>query len=1017
MAAFERQEIEEQLRLSGTIPAELAEIFAEECGEHTSSILDGLDRLCVDRNDSEALADIRTAAHTLKGAAGAVGAPALSKLSQVVEAFAEELLESDVSLNIEQTELLARAAELLHTLQENEFEFQVMAEDLFQWHCEAFHLRSADQGIAKSEIAESAEKTDKVTDSEVVSCGGSCDGGNESFEHRRREEIVAQIQAGQDLNPELQEIYQQEAEEHLRVIYQSLDLLRKDSADREALNALRRSAHTLKGAAGAVGVETVTRLSHRMEDLLDQLAEQSQAPTQEQTQLLLSTADMLQDLTDSQINADIAARTLVELYEQFDLETSTASTASMASTTQGNASSASVASSVELQVDQSKSVFSEQAGNEFQSGIEQTELPSAAKNSVQNQMPNVAADVDLSSTQCAQSSPISADNSYLRVPLKRLDGLVGLVGEMVVNHSAFQQRLSDFEARIEDMQVSIQRLRGVANELETRYSTEALQSNDSSNAHRDDLDSLEFDRYTDFHLLSRSLSEATSDVGVVSAELKTLRGDFDSLLGRQQRFNRDAQGSLIHMRMVPIGSIANRLDRTTRNVSNKIGKQVELRLEGENTELDKTVLEEIIDPLLHLLRNGIDHGIELPEERVAAGKPEIATLRVTALNQGTQVTLRVSDDGRGIDLEKVRTKALERGLISNNKTYSSDELHSLIFTPGFSTANELTDVSGRGVGMDVVRDAIQKLKGTIRVESEPGLGATFTIQLPTTLSVTRALLVDANGLHFAIPMQSVQRIMRLDPDAVSRVGSQNLIRINDESLRLADLSQHMQLRDDEESGFVNPKPMLLLRSGDDAVAMTVDAIEGGRDIVVKTLGDHLHDVPGYIGATVAGDGTVIPILDPADMCGQNASLPKIQTFIGSAENTSRRYTAMVIDDSLSVRRVTGNLLRANGWNVLEAKDGIDAIEKLAAAETPPDVFLCDMEMPRMDGLELVAHVRSQPEFNRTPIAMVTSRAGEKHRKLAAEAGADEHVVKPFKDDELLALISEMVAAHRETALV
>lgn len=972
MADIARHEIEEQLRTSSSIPAELAEIFAEECEDHIGTILDGLDRLCVDNTDAQALKDIRVAAHTLKGAAGAVGAPALSKLAHGIEAFADALQDATLSPSPQHVELFVGGAELLESLQTNDFDFQVMTEALVQWH------GLASEGMRRVASTESDKPADQV---EGLSDRVESVEPLESMSSRA-EEIAEQVRAGQDLNPELQEIYQEEAEQHLRVIYQSLDLLRQDSSDREALSALRRSAHTLKGAAGAVGVETVTRLAHRMEDLLEQLAARDSALTETQTQLLLATADMLQDLT-TEFKVDEVVEVLAELYDQYDLETVEADIES------------SGAEEDELQAAETETLLEP----EEQAKTEEKTSPSSPANKP-SKLPSAA-----------------VDNSYLRVPLSRLDGLVGLVGEMVVNHSAFQQRLSDFEARIDDMQVSIARLRTVSNELETRYSVEALQSNENFGAsYRDDLDALEFDRYTDFHLLSRSLTEATSDVSVVSAEFKTLRGDFDSLLSRQQRFNRDAQGSLIHMRMVPIGSIANRLDRTTRTVSNKIGKRVELKIEGEQTELDKTVLEEIIDPLLHLVRNGIDHGIEFPQERRAAGKPETATLRVTALNQGTQVTLRVSDDGRGIDLEKVRAKAIERGLIREQDSLSREELHALIFTPGFSTADQLTDVSGRGVGMDVVRDAIQKLKGTIRVESEQGKGATFTIQLPTTLSVTRALLVEANGLCFAVPMQSVQHIMRLDPSTVSQVGKQTLVRIQDETMKLADLARHMLMREDD--AFANPKPMLLLRSGDDAIAMTVDAIEGGQDIVVKTLGDHLQAVPGYLGATIAGDGTVIPILDPADMCGQTSSLPMLQNTSFAAESpSSRRYMAMVIDDSLSVRRVTGNLLRANGWNVLEAKDGVDAIEKLAAAEIPPDVFLCDMEMPRMDGLELVAHIRAQREFATTPIAMVTSRAGEKHRRLAAEAGANEHVVKPFKDDELLSLISGMVVSHRETALV
>jgi len=384
----------------------------------------------------------------------------------------------------------------------------------------------------------------------------------------------------------------------------------------------------------------------------------------------------------------------------------------------------------------------------------------------------------------------------------------------------------------------------------------------------------------------------------------------------------------MQIRMVPVSNIANRLDRTVRSVANKLGKKVDLIIDGEGTELDKTVLEEITDPLLHLIRNGLDHGIETPEARRKAGKPERSVL--------------------------------------------------------------LTDVSGRGVGMDVVRDAVQRLKGTISVDSVQGQGSTFTIHLPTSLAVSRALLIETCGNTFAIPMQAVQKILRLDPKAISHIGDQPIVNLGDH--------------------------MLLIREGDDEIAITVDEVFGGQDIVVKTLGDHLTSVPGLIGATVSGDGTVIPILDPAELVGQRKTQAASRSFNDNVERAvvDRRKTAMVIDDSISVRRVTTNLLRSAGWDVIVAKDGVDALEQLAAADTPPEVFLCDMEMPRMDGIELVGRLRNMAEFESTPVVMVTSRAGEKHRKLAADAGANEHVVKPFNDEQLITLITDMVNTARET---
>lgn len=874
------------------------------------------------------------------------------------------------------------------------------------------------------------------------------------------QEVTQQLLAGSNMSPELAEIFSEEAEEHMLTIYDGMDRMRADNSDISALGDVRRAAHTLKGAAGAVGMEAVTRLAHRMEDLLDHLAETKQNADEQQIHLLLATADQLQDLTTSEVDIDATANVLMDIYQQYATQmvgsqepatdapaVTEDSTDSQSKTGEseldfsddidpdlaaalaglGDVDSDAVAAALALE-DVSSENSSDDSTNDVQpaSAVPTATTSAAPAPSTPNSAPTKESSVVASN----KPSPLSKETTqFLRVPLDRIDGLVGLVGEMIVNRSSFAQRLTDMQQRIEDMQTALSRFRSVAHDVETRYSVEALRSGTrntggpsnnqvlSDNSGRaGEFDSLEFDRYTEFHLLARTLAESTNDVAVITSEFRTLQGDFDALLGRQQRLNRDAQDSLMHIRMVPVSNISNRLDRTVRSVSNKLGKKVDLVIKGEGTELDKTVLEEITDPLLHLVRNALDHGIETSEQRIAAGKPEKATLQIEALNQGTQVTIRVSDDGGGLNLQKIRSRAIERGMIKDGQSLSKDELSSLIFLPGFSTAAKLTDVSGRGVGMDVVREAVQRLKGSISVDSEPGQGSTFTVHLPTTLAVSRALLIQSNGQPFAIPMQAVQQILRLDPTNVSRVGNQPIVNLGDRTVQLKEMATHLQMRAEEKTAFDDAKPLLLIRAGDDEMAITVDHVDGGQDIVVKTLGDHLASVPGLIGATVAGDGTVIPILDPADLVGQRTANRAVGSFASSGEIATgdRRRTAMVIDDSISVRRVTTNLLRSSGWDVLTAKDGVDALEVLAAAETPPEVFLCDMEMPRMDGIELIGRIRNQAEFRTTPIVMVTSRAGEKHRKLAADAGADEHVVKPFNDEQLIGLITQLVASARES---
>ena len=1011
---IELQEFVDDLRTNGNMPEELVEIFSEEAEDHFNTITDGLDRLRVDSNDMEAIDDIRRASHTLKGAAGAVGSPAISKLAYRLETLLNLLLEQQRGATETHVNLCLDASDLLSDLLEMEASFDELAQQLQSVSAQfdkQIDLLNANETTEEAIIEKTAEATaETICDAEVVETTATTAPAETpeaevavaaEISDSEVKEIRDQLTNGMTLPDELVEIFTEEAEDHLRNMYDGLHKLNRDRSDAESLGQVRRSTHTLKGAAAAVGLEVVTRLTHRMEDLLDHLADSQTEPTEQQVDLFLTTTDQVQTLQSGHLDIEDSVSVISKLYAAYATELAATQNAETAqASTKDKVESAPVVESTALTTIPDVEIATPEVTKKPQSDKAKTNKAKASK-----------------------------DQQFLRVPLDRLDGLVALIGEMVVNRSTFNQRLADFEARIEDMNTSLQRFRNIAQEVETRYSVEALNSGrrthvfdhnnqrirfDGIETRSKQLDELEFDRYTDFHLTARSLAEATNDVAVVTNELKNLHGDFDSLLGRQQRFNRDAQDTLMQIRMVPVSSISNRLERTVRTVSNKIGKKVDLTVVGGKTELDKTVLEEIVDPLLHLVRNGLDHGIETPQQRLAAGKPERAKLTLQALNQGTRVTLRIIDDGRGIDLEKVRSKAVERGLITDDQVLNKQELMGLIFLPGFSTANALTDVSGRGVGMDVVREAVNRLKGTISVESENGQGSTFTIHLPTTLAVTRALLVDSHGHQFAIPMQAIQQITRVEPTDVSHVGDQAIVRTGGETLQLRHLSAHMGMVNADRSHFEQTRPMLIIRAGDDVSALTVDTIEGGQDVVVKTLGDHLRSVPGYIGATVSGDGTVIPILDPADLCGQetasavSSSFQRIESLAAS-----RRKLAMVIDDSLSVRRVTTNLLRLRGWDVLDAKDGVDALEILANAETPPDVFLCDMEMPRMDGLEFVRRIRTQPEFSTTPVVMVTSRAAEKHRKMAAEAGADEHVVKPFNDDRLMDLINRMVSESRE----
>ena len=527
------------------------------------------------------------------------------------------------------------------------------------------------------------------------------------------EQIEADLAGRENVSAELLEVFLEEADEHINAIYVDLERLGREPEARESLQSIRRAAHTLKGAAGAVKLTVVSRLAHRMEDLLDELYERQLPTTPSAVQLLLNATDALQDLATGEFNRETIGQLVAELYMQFG----------SAITGETDAPVAPVESAV----------------------------PTAPEIEIEEQVEEDASETERVAAARRRDAAQPNRGPALRVPVARLDELVSLVSEMIINRTAFEQRMQDFIRFVDEMQPVLNRLRTASNDIETRYSVEALRgrgfgSTDASwmrpsqsqiSAERiEEFDELEFDRYTDFHLLSRSLAEATGDVATIANELRTLIGDFDSLLARQGRFTREAQDRLNRVRMVPLASLAARLHRAVRNVATQSGKQVELVLEGDDTALDKNVLDELSGALLHLVRNAVDHGVEGPAERLAAGKPECGRLRVTAYPEGTQVIVKVRDDGAGLDVGKIRAAAVARGLVPQTEAeeMESQQLFGLIFLPGFSTAEQVSEISGRGVGMDVVRDTVQRLKGSVSVESTHGRGSTFTIRLPMTLA-------------------------------------------------------------------------------------------------------------------------------------------------------------------------------------------------------------------------------------------------------------------------------------------
>jgi chemosensory pili system protein ChpA (sensor histidine kinase/response regulator) len=970
--------------------------FLEEAMGYLPAIRQGVEEYIAHRNINSILAAHRFT-HTIKGAASMVGFADLSHISYSIEVALEEIAYSFQPISAEKT------AFLITTIDELENRLNELSHDTLE--------------------EPPAPGAEVETEKEPAAVSSSITAPADQDEEDEPE-----------IDPEMVEVFSMEAEDHLRLISAGLSALDQDSRDRESLQAVRRSAHTLKGAAGVVGMRTITKLSHRMEDLLDQLYEGSREVTPDAMSILLASAEVLENLVRGASPKSVRGVT-ADLYARY--------------ATLLNATEISVEDATSAETRESVTFSTYEpvvtVGNEAVIDLEQFAAQS-------ERSANADGEVESTDKVRAGSPGKRAASRVVRVPLERLDALVKLISELVISRTVLEQRMSDFVREVEELQHSTDRMQRVSTKLGTEYEAKSFASGNPTlldvkrirqeivserlaampampgssfgtdiapsgfaplNFAAHGFDELEFDRFTEFHSLSRELAEASGDANAVGNELENLLGDFDQVLNRQRRLTSEIQERLMRVRMVPLSTLSARLQRTVRVTADKEQKLVDLRLEGENIELDTTVLDQIADPLLHLLRNSVGHGIEPPTSRRGLGKPERGTIILRAFHEGTETVIEVTDDGRGLDPAAIRQKVAAEGFFSHSEVeaMSDKEVFNLIFLPGLSTAQEVSEVSGRGVGMDVVKEHITKLQGTLVLDSVPGRGVRFTLRLPMTLAVTRALLVRANEETFALPLNAVKQIMRIERSEIDRLGAEPVVRVGGNVYPLIRLGQILNLRQPADETMARV-PVLILSVGGRQIALAVDQLIEGREIVIKSLGNHLRRVPGLMGATLMGNGRVIPILNPVDLVGSDTMtatpIREARASKGSQPATRRRtISVMIVDDSPSVRRVMTNLAGGAGWQSSAAKDGLEALEILQTAHKLPDVILADIEMPRMDGYELLAALKRQDNYRGIPVVMITSRTGEKHRRKALDLGASEYLSKPYQDEVLLDLVRKL----------
>lgn len=797
-----------------------------------------------------------------------------------------------------------------------------------------------------------------------------------------------------EVDEELLEIFVQEGEEILDQTDRSMQRLRESPDDIDAVVEIQRELHTLKGGARMAGMAPIGNLSHAMESLLEGIAG-SQVKCDEQ---IVATLDQSFDRLNIMVELVQARQDVPDASELIE-------TLEGLNSADGEEPEAFVA-----ETDQPITSNDDSAA---QSVLDSALAPKTAMVSFP--------DASATDEKVARKGP-QTPQELIRVRSDLLDRLVNNAGEVSIYRSRLEQQMGTFRFNLEEFDQTVSRLREqlrkmeieTENQILSRYQREPSEPAIETDAETEgEFDPLELDRFSQIQQLSRALAESVSDLVSIQGFLDDLTRESETLLLQQSRVTSDLQEGLMRTRMVPFDSLVPRLRRILRQTSSDLSKKAQLKVSGAQGEMDRTVLERMTAPLEHMLRNAVAHGIEDPTERVKSDKAETGMISINVSRDATEVVIQVADDGAGINVDTVRRKAIERGLLREDAALSDRDIYTFILESGFSTAESVNKVAGRGVGMDVVASEIKQVGGSLEIDSVDGKGTVFTIRLPFTLAVAQAIMVRVQDNIYAVPLSSVVGVVRMErPEFADRVrDGQTVYPYAGDNFQMQELNILLGLggtiASDEEQ-----IPILMIRTGGQRAAVRVDQVLGSREIVVKSVGPQISSVPGIFGASILGDGRVVLILDPGPLLRRGVALqlaPESAEVATDAAQARQRPLVMVVDDSITMRKVTTRVLERNDMEVVTAKDGVDAVAALQ--ERIPDLMLLDIEMPRMDGYELATHMRNDARLKGIPIIMITSRTGDKHRKRALEIGVDRYLGKPYQEAELLDTVKVLLGAE------
>jgi len=971
---------------------ESVELFLQEASEHLQYLREYSGLLQEAQTKPEELEKLYIAAHTLAGTSASYGFPLFSEVAAKMAHIFHYTMHATLTPEMHGplTEFISDAISVL------EFDLLEISESALET---ADDIAVFKQRYAFAFPAPPRAEPQSQPYPESVSQGG---------EEPSAPAYVSNLPEDAEVPDEVLEFFVPEAEEHLQVVTECL-LSIESAPNPDEIHRLFRSMHTIKGSAAQVGLHRLSAVAHRVEDLIGQLRDGVLRPSPEIIDICLQSVDILKKFLHRQWSGE------AEMHAAVDPLLGR------------------IAELVPEEASEDAVGVASPAGESARESAADGAAPSAARAS--------------SSSRPAQPVPQAKS---VRISLERLDRMMNAVGELVINRTRMIGRLSELAKLVEVLNFSKSRLTGKVSDFQDKHEFNRLQVSlvpgsqppqmDTFRSHMPSLtpltsgdllefSELEMDRYDDFNILSRSLTEISADVTEVLTQLEGFMGRVEADIDEFSKLAHHLQDEITAARMVPIGNLYTRLSRTVRDASKAVGKPVQLQLEGAETELDNNIIQHISDPLIHLVRNAVAHGIEDPGVRREVGKAEEGRVSVRAYHRGNHIYIEVEDDGRGIDYDRVRRGVVESGITSPVAAaeLSERELREYLFRPGFSTASSRTELAGRGVGLDVVRANVHALNGEIEVRSEFGQGACFTVKVPLTLIISQALFVRCGKSTFALPLTFVEEIRRLRPEEIEDVGGKLLTRVRGVVTDVVRLDLQLGLPPLEpQNGYFH---MVIVKVAGKHVGVVIEEVLGKDEIVIKHLGDYLRRVKLFPGTTIAPDGSLILLIDLnrlilADSSERNAlpsSSPAARVFAPGAEAVAagtipseavdqvlNERVIVVADDSISVRKFVGRMLEKAGYRVKLASDGLEASE--VVAQSGCHLVITDLEMPRMNGYELMAHLRQDPVTRRIPVLVVTSRAGAKHRDRAIKEGAAAFLTKPVQEDQLVATVEGLIGS-------